>query len=160
MSTHNAAINKRTETVVPAQSTAIAVDIEKSASWSVEYRFIIVIITEMSESHNSRPKSIVWQYFDATATTATCTICKKVFTRSNGNNTNMSGHLQRDQRKQFQALKETELWQKAEAEQENQAMLICYETFLLSISTLLYCVIIRRMRLCHSTLSVRPNKWA
>jgi len=66
-------------------------------------------------------KSLVWEYFDATSSTAaTCKLCEKVIKRSGGNTSNMSSHLQRDHRSEYQTMKNNEDRQKVEAELESQ----------------------------------------
>jgi len=67
----------------------------------------------MSEAKKTR--SLVWNFFTAPDNvTASCNLCKKVFKRPSGNTSNMSAHLQRDHRREYQELREDEQRRKNE----------------------------------------------
>jgi len=70
---------------------------------------------------SNRQKSLVWEYFDATSTTAAgCKLCAKIIKRSNGNTSNMTSHLQHEHRQEYQSMKNNDERKKIETELENQ----------------------------------------
>ena len=65
-------------------------------------------------------KSPVWEFFEASETSATCKVCKKIIKRCKGSTSNLIAHLQREHRSEHQIMKENEQRKKAEGEQEQQ----------------------------------------
>jgi len=70
------------------------------------------------EMADSKSRSLVWQYFVPTpddVSSATCNLCRKKYKRPQGNTTNMTAHLKRDHRREFQEFTEAEQRKKLEA---------------------------------------------
>jgi len=68
----------------------------------------------------SKRKSPVWEFYEATESTAKCKLCKKVLKRSKGCTSNLLAHMQRDHRVEHQTMKDNEERRKAEVEQDQQ----------------------------------------
>ena len=67
-------------------------------------------------------KSLVWQFFKSEddGKSVRCNSCGKSIKRSNGNTSNLTGHLERAHRQQHQQLREMEQRKKMEKQEAEQ----------------------------------------